>query len=94
MVESTSEKTVIAFGITGSGKSYTLNLLAGIDPADSEDEDNIIFKTAAGESVTKYPSCSMVRLNSKIKDRVNLVDVPGMCDTEGGSNDLKAVKNL
>ena len=82
MVESTSEKTVIAFGITGSGKSYTLNLLAGKDPSDSENED-IIFETASGESCTKYPSCAKVRLNSKIKDKVNLVDVPGMCDTGG-----------
>ena len=82
MVESsTSEKTVIAFGITGSGKSYTLNLLAGIDP--EEDEDNIIFPTASGLPVTKYPACSKVRLNSRNKDRVNLVDVPGMCDTGG-----------
>ena len=34
MVESTQtdRKTIIAFGITGAGKSYTLNLLAGIDP--------------------------------------------------------------
>ena len=94
MVESTSEKTVIAFGITGSGKSYTLNLLAGIDPSDSDDEDNIIFKTAAGVSVTKYPSCAKVRLNSKIKDRVNLVDVPGMCDTDGKAKDLATMLNL
>ena len=94
MVESTSEKTVIAFGITGSGKSYTLNLLAGIDPSDSDDEDNIIFETAAGNSVTKYPSCAKVRLNSKSKELVNLVDVPGMYNTGGQANDLAAIKNL
>jgi len=43
MVDST--RYLIAFGLTGAGKSYTLNLLAGVE--DPDDVATQLFKCAA-----------------------------------------------
>ena len=49
MVDST--RYIIAFGLTGAGKSYTLNLLAGVD--DTDDLETHVFKCEAkAKSVT------------------------------------------
>jgi len=92
MVDS-SQRTVIAFGLTGAGKSFMLNLLMGI--ADPDNEDDQYFRCSPeASSVTKSITEGIGKVGGDNSKRLKLIDMPGMKDTEGGGNDLLAIKKL
>ena len=71
------QQSIIAFGMTGHGKSSFLNLLLGADL------DKPVFKTSTGglsgvSSKTKVTQCVHMSMNGR---RLALIDTPGFCDT-------------
>ena len=72
------QQSIIAFGVTGHGKSSFLNLILGADP------DKPVFETSSGglsgtASKTKETQCVSITLKGK---RLALVDTPGFCDAQ------------
>ena len=72
------QQSIIAFGVTGHGKSSFLNLILGAEL------DKPVFKTSARglsgiASKTKETQCFPITMNGR---RLALVDTPGFCDTQ------------
>ena len=70
------QQSIIAFGVTGHGKSSFLNLILGADKPVFETSSGGILGTA---SKTKETQC--VSFTTKGK-RLALIDTPGFCDTK------------
>ena len=69
------QQSIIAFGITGHGKSSFLNLILGTEKP--------VFETSSGglsgaSSVTKETQCVSIIMNGR---HLALIDTPGFCDT-------------
>lgn len=73
---SSQRRTLIAFGLTGVGKSYCLNLLAGADDPDQAYFDVGTEVTSVTTSVATHKT-----ILYGTTQPVLMVDVPGLADT-------------